>query len=90
MLIGSSVQPAYPARSESPISASTETKTRTGDVNLEDTGSDTILENLSSSSKKEENLLIAEFKAILEALRARYDACKFENGVFQGCGTLVY
>ncbi|KAE8301831.1 hypothetical protein GL50803_0017506 [Giardia duodenalis] len=87
VLIGSSVQPAYPARSESPISASTETKTRTGDVNLEDTGSDTILENLSSSSKKEENLLIAEFKAILEALRARYDACKFENGVFQGCGT---
>lgn len=87
VFIGSSVQSVCPARSDSTISTNTDTRMGTGDVNLEDTGSDMIMENLPLSTKGEENLLVTEFSTILEALKARYDACKFENGVIQGCGT---
>lgn len=82
------VQLENPGRPESSASASVGTRATTaiGDTNTEDACSDMITENL-PLSEKEEGPLVTEFRNILAALKARYTACRFENGVIRGCGT---
>lgn len=74
--------------STAPASAGSriDTAATTDDTNVEGACSDMILEN-PPLSVREESPLVAEFRNILTSLKARYDACKFENGVVQGCGT---
>lgn len=78
------LEPVAPGSTDSRIG--TTTTATTGDAYVEDTCSDIMLENR-PLSVRDESPLVVEFKNILTSLKARYDACKFENGVVHGCGT---